>query len=141
MTGIAIPVLPQTDETSKWTPKIGKRTRSFIDSLAPSAFPSKTKKTLLDETYRILSSCHDPNDQGRNPTIGLVVGKVQSGKTTSFKTLSMMVMDNNFDLIILLAGRTNNLINQNKDEFIKLRKSIPEKFNIGCVKNQKNGKV
>ena len=53
----------------------------------------------------------------------------------------MMAMDNNFDLIILLAGRTNNLINQNKDEFIKLRKSIRKKFNIDVSKNQKNGKV
>ena len=140
MTGIVVPVLPQTDETSKWTPKIGKRTRSFVDSLAPVAFPRKTKETLIDETYRILSSCHNPNKQESNKTTGLVVGRVQSGKTTSFKALSMMAMDNNFDLIILLAGRTNNLINQNKNEFIELRQSISEKFNIGCVTKPKEWK-
>jgi hypothetical protein len=137
MTGIAIPVLPPTDETSIWVPKIGKRTRSFLDSLPPSDFPRQTKATLIDETYRILSSCHNPNDQESNRTTGLVVGRVQSGKTTSFKTLSMMAMDNNFDLIILLAGRTNNLINQNKNEFIKLKESISEKFNIGYVTKPK----
>ena len=54
-------------------------------------------------------------------------------KTDSLKTLSMMAMDNGFNLIILLAGRTHNLINQNKDEFIGLNESIAHKFSVGYV--------
>lgn len=137
MAGIVAPILPARDKTSKWTPKVGRRTRSFIDSLASGDFPRKTKDTLIDETYRILSSCNDPNNEASNRTTGLIVGRVQSGKTTSFKALSMMAFDNNFELIILLAGRTNNLIEQNINAFIELKDSISDKFNIGYVSKPK----
>ena len=96
-------------------------------------FSASAKDILLNETYRILSSCHNPSNPNSNRTTGLIVGKVQSGKTTSFKTLTMMAMDNGFNLIILLAGRTHNLINQNKDEFIGLNNSIDHKFAVGSV--------
>ena len=102
MAGFATPILPSTDKTSKWLPKIGKRTRALMDSLPSNEFNTDAKKILVNETYRILSSCHNPSDMASESTTGLIVGKVQSGKTTSFKTLSMMAMDNGFNLFIYL---------------------------------------
>lgn len=121
MSGIVTPVLPPTDKTSKWIPRVGKSSKALINSLSEDEFSSKAKENLLNETYRILSSCHNPKETNEVSTTGLVVGRVQSGKTTSFKALTMMGMDNGFNLFILLAGRTKNLINQNIDEFESLQ--------------------
>jgi len=129
MTGFVTPALnAKLDKTSKWKPKISKYTNQFLNSLNIDEFPPKAKDKLFEETFRILSSCHDPSSTNLESTTGLVVGRVQSGKTTSFKTLSMLAVDNNFKLIILFAGRTNNLINQNRDEFDKLSNSIELPF-------------
>ena len=139
MPGFVTPTIPDTDKTSKWVPRIGKRSNFLLNSLPSSEFPKKAKQNLTEETYRILSSCHDPKKEGENNSVGLVVGRVQSGKTTSFKTLTMMGMDNGFSLFILLAGRTNNLIEQNKDEFVELKKSLPYEFVVtGADKGPKD---
>ena len=137
MAGFATPILPPTDKTSKWSPKVGKRSRALMESLPASEFNSDAKKILINETYRILSSCHNPSDMESESTTGLIVGNVQSGKTTSFKALSMMAMDNGFNLFILFAGRTHNLINQNKDAFNELNESIVHKFAVGSVSKPK----
>ena len=121
MVGILEPSSPKKDATSKWRPRLGENSRSFIESLPNKKFSDKAKQKLTNETYLILSSCHNPSKEDPTPTTGLVVGRVQSGKTTSFKALTMMAMDNGFEFFILFAGRTNNLINQNMDEFEKLK--------------------
>jgi hypothetical protein len=43
---------------------------------------------------------------------GLVIGNVQSGKTTSFTSLSAMAMDGGYQILIVLAGTTNFLRKQ-----------------------------
>ncbi len=50
---------------------------------------------------------------GKNYKVGLAVGQVQSGKTTNFLTTAALAFDNNFDLVIFLAGTTNMLVEQN----------------------------
>src|SRR5690606_12040217 len=46
---------------------------------------------------------------------GLVIGYVQSGKTLSFTSLAALARDNQFRLVILLAGTTNNLVEESYD--------------------------
>ena len=141
MPGIVTPVLPPTDKTSKWTPGVGRRSKALINSLSEDEFSVKAKNNLIDETYRILSSCHNPKKNEKVSTTGLVVGRVQSGKTTSFKALTMMGMDNGFNLFILLAGRTKNLIKQNIDEFESLQEiTNTNEFSVCYVDKPKEWK-
>jgi len=51
--------------------------------------------------------------------VGLVVGYVQSGKTLSMTTVSAIARDNGCRIVVLLAGVTTNLLQQNADRFRK----------------------
>lgn len=48
-------------------------------------------------------------------TRGLVLGHVQSGKTTSFLSVAAKALDNDYDLVIILAGVHNSLRRQTQD--------------------------
>ena len=82
--------------------------------LANTALTKDEKERLVRETESILSHCVSPDATDSRKT-GLVIGYVQSGKTLSFTSLAAMARDNRFRLIIVLAGTTNNLVEQSFD--------------------------
>lgn len=95
-----------------WSPVQGE---AFTDLLsANSALSEEEKERLVQETASILSECVAPDADGTVNT-GLVIGYVQSGKTLSFTSLAALAHDNNYQLVILLAGTTNNLVEQSFD--------------------------
>ncbi|MCY4301461.1 MAG: hypothetical protein OXC68_06970 [Aestuariivita sp.] len=105
-----IRVAPITS-TSKgvWTPVQGV---AFTDILnANATLSDEEKERLVEETTSILSECVDPS-QANEVNTGLVIGYVQSGKTLSFTSLAALARDNQYRLVILLAGTTNNLVVQ-----------------------------
>jgi len=71
--------------------------------------------------------------------VGLVVGKVQSGKTANIIALTALSFDNNHKLSIMLLSDTNNLLDQNSERIVKsfsgidsvvvLKKSVNGDFN------------
>lgn len=68
--------------------------------------------TFRNETTHILSHCN-PHYGVRQPEIcHLAVGYVQSGKTMSFTGLTALALDNNYRMIVYLAGTKNNLLEQ-----------------------------
>ncbi|MEZ5826277.1 MAG: hypothetical protein R3C97_16585 [Geminicoccaceae bacterium] len=94
---------------SKWSPIQGS---AFSDMLgANTSLSQEEKDRLSEETTSILAQCVDPAKTGDVNT-GLVIGYVQSGKTLSFTGLAALARDNQFRLVILLAGTTNNLVEQ-----------------------------
>lgn len=78
---------------------------------ANDALSQDEKESLRLETSRILSDCIAPSER-ENTNTGLVIGYVQSGKTLSFTGLTALARDNKFRMVILLAGTTNNLVEQ-----------------------------
>lgn len=67
-------------------------------------------RTLRSAT-RILSRCPNPLST-REKITGLAIGKVQSGKTLSFTTLIALAAANRYSKIVVIAGRTNTLLEQ-----------------------------
>ncbi len=63
-------------------------------------------------TDRILDSLFDPTKDIQIDKKGLVVGQVQSGKTSNYTGLICKAADSGFKLIIVLAGIHNNLRSQ-----------------------------
>lgn len=105
-----IKVAPSALESERtWTPVQGD---AFTDMLnANDALSDEEKDRLVEETTTILSECVDPANAEEVNT-GLVIGYVQSGKTLSFTSLAALARDNQYRLVILLAGTTNNLVEQ-----------------------------
>ena len=77
-----------------------------------SKFRDAQKISNLDNAEKIYSKV--PNSiNNYNSNVGLVVGKIQSGKTANVITLSALALDNDCRLIIMLLSDTTNLLDQN----------------------------
>lgn len=94
----------------KWEPIIGECTSKYIEGLA--SFDQNAKERLQANSVAILGNCQNPNSPEPYSESGLVLGYVQSGKTQSFTTVTVLARDNGYGVVILLAGVTNLLKHQ-----------------------------
>jgi hypothetical protein len=114
----------QKKSSEHWNPVQGS---TFSDLLNANRTLSQGEKDLLSsETLEIMQKCIDPGGQTKQST-GLVIGYVQSGKTLSFTGLAALARDNKYQIVVLLAGTTNNLVEQS---FARL------KTDLGIDKNR-----
>ena len=110
MSKIPKPITVKTTASlGKWSPVQGTAFTEMLNS--NTALSAEEKERLVRETVSILSDCVKPAARDEENT-GLVIGYVQSGKTLSFTSLSALARDNGYQLVILLAGTTNNLVEQ-----------------------------
>jgi len=100
-----------------WEPVIGEETSHLLRSKGfenADGTRNEAGERIVDETYRIMQSCCNPNAD-RDSETGIVIGYVQSGKTLSFTTLTALARDNNFQIVIIIAGTSVNLVNQSTE--------------------------
>ena len=95
----------------RWLPLEGEQARGVLDrSPLGSAARGRTLASAID----ILGRGMPPNG-GLGSETGLVVGYVQSGKTLSFTTVIGLARDNNFPLVIVIAGTKTSLLTQSTE--------------------------
>jgi hypothetical protein len=104
--------------SGRWNPAQGPALTRLLQS--NTSLSEKEKTRLVSETLSIMRQCADPGMPGDHNT-GLIIGYVQSGKTLSFTTLSALAHDNSYQIVLLLAGTTNNLVEQS---FERLKKDL-----------------
>lgn len=100
--------------TGEWQPFVGDETNELLRSKGftnPDRTINQNGQRILDETYRIMQVCGNPNS-GTNNETGIVIGYVQSGKTLSFTTLAALARDNGYQIVIVIAGISTSLVNQ-----------------------------
>jgi len=85
------------------------RYRSY---LVGKGFDPVAVQQVDDDTTEIVGRLSDPLSVEPYPSRGLVVGYVQSGKTTNFTGLIAKSVDAGYRLVIVLAGTLNVLRNQ-----------------------------
>ena len=68
---------------------------------------------IFDNAAKILSNCPNPRIQEKNAKTGILIGKVQSGKTSNFLSLTALAFDNDYHVAIILGGDKLNLLTQN----------------------------
>lgn len=91
----------------RWMPVAGPETLDFLASVVPEA----SREIVLDAAVSILSKSVPPTGETGQQT-GLVVGYVQSGKTMSFEAVAALARDNAFQIVIVVAGIANPLLDQ-----------------------------
>lgn len=74
--------------------------------------PASVLAELDRSTDQALARLESPSRQGRWDRRGLVVGHVQSGKTTHYTTLAAKAIDAGYRVVIILAGIHNSLRSQ-----------------------------
>jgi hypothetical protein len=101
-------------DNSNWNPFVGEETNELLRSKGfanPDSTLNENGVRILDETYRIMQVCGNPNIATNSET-GIVIGYVQSGKTLSFTTLTALARDNNYRIVIIIGGTSVNLLDQ-----------------------------
>ena len=91
----------------RWTPAVGPETLAFLSAVVPES----SHDSVRDAAVSIISKSVPPTGQAGQET-GLVVGYVQSGKTMSFETVTTLAHDNAFQIVIVVAGISNPLLDQ-----------------------------
>lgn len=94
----------------------------MADDMSPEAIDS-----VFSNAVRILSHCPNPNVQEELAETGIVIGKVQSGKTSNFISVLALAFDNGYDIAIVLGGNTLDLLKQNASR-------ITSAFNVDSEK-------
>lgn len=95
----------------------------------------KSDESITDEVVNdvfsnaisILNQCPNPNNIGEFKKTGIVIGKVQSGKTSNFIALLALAFDNGYNLAVVIGGNTTELLTQNVNR-------IKKSFNVGVDK-------
>jgi hypothetical protein len=93
---------------------------------------------LDDFTDKILDKCVNPQQDGSWDRRGMVVGHVQSGKTSNYVGLINKAVDSGYKLIIVIAGTMNSLRRQTQERidegFVGKNSSdnLEEKIIGGC---------
>lgn len=95
--------------------------------LEGGSLPAHVIATLDHDTDQVLDQCGNPLLSSAGARRGMVMGHVQSGKTTNYSALICKAADAGYKVIVLLAGITNSLRAQTQerlDETFIGRKSI-----------------
>ncbi|MDR2274892.1 MAG: Z1 domain-containing protein [Sphingobacterium sp.] len=108
---------------SKWQPYQGEeieallKHKGFTDNAGNI---NETGDRVIEETFKILEMCGNPNEQ-QNVETGLVIGYVQSGKTLSFTSVAALANDNQYQIVIIIAGTSIPLSEQS---FERMKKDL-----------------
>ncbi|MCQ4022103.1 MULTISPECIES: Z1 domain-containing protein [unclassified Ruminococcus] len=128
MTNELIPVALLDDNQTPWTIKFDGYFRSNVerqminDDMTPEAIDS-----LFSNATRILSRCPNPQHETSVAETGIVIGKVQSGKTSNFISVLALAFDNGYNIAVVLGGNTLQLLKQNASR-------IKSAFNVDAEK-------
>jgi hypothetical protein len=113
MTEAVVDVVIEHDPGARWEPVVGEETQAFLAGLRLPVADTEGRRRLLTEAWSVLARCAPPSVDERET--GLVIGYVQSGKTTSFTTVSVLARDNGFRLLIICTGLTVSLFEQSAE--------------------------
>ncbi|MDV2581693.1 Z1 domain-containing protein [Alkalibacillus haloalkaliphilus] len=112
-----------------------ERYNAFEQTL--SHLPKEVRKTLDEDTDKIMSFLPDPSKNDVFSILGLVVGFVQMGKTTNYTSIINKALDGGYDIVLVLAGLTEDLRNQTQkrteESVIGINTDTQTKTGIGHI--------
>lgn len=87
--------------------RLWKRLRAYLQTTG--GIPRQVVDELHSSTDATLSRLESPHREGAWDRRGMVVGHVQSGKTTHYTALAAKALDAGYRIVLVLAGMHNNL--------------------------------
>lgn len=100
--------------------------QTVSDYMEKNDFPLTSINNIVQNSVEIFSHCVKVA-KNQTTNTGIIIGKVQSGKTSNFIALTAMAFDNGYNIAIVLGGNKNILLDQNKQR-------IKESFNVDSDK-------
>lgn len=103
-------------ENKMWAVNIDGRYMSAVQNyLEADGIPTEGVTKIVDNAARTLSYCPDPNKDNATQETGIVIGKVQSGKTSNFISITALAFDNGYNVVVVLGGTKKPLVKQNRE--------------------------
>ena len=111
------PAITLTDEQSSHVPWLSEKrasiewkfSRRHQKFLLGKGWALPTLRSSDNLTDRILDLTEDPGKSGSWDRRGMVVGEVQSGKTSNYIDLACKAVDAGYKFVVILTGTTNSL--------------------------------
>ncbi len=111
-----------------WPVTIDGRYSTIISNyLLNEGIPDDGVSKIVENAAKVLGYCPNPLSDETCKKTGIVIGKVQSGKTSNFITLTALAFDNGYNAVIVLGGTKKPLVTQNRDrikEYFKGTKDV-----------------
>jgi len=129
-----------TEDRATW--RLWPRLQRYLSS--EKRFAVSVLAELNRSTDATLERFESPNRTGRWDRRGLVVGHVQSGKTTHYTALAAKALDSGYRIVIVLAGIHNNLRAQTQgriDEYLIGRDSGAIKQAVRTAQLENQGRI
>lgn len=100
-----------------------------------SSMTPEVVNTFFSNAASILNQCPNPNQDGEFSKTGIVIGKVQSGKTSNFIALLALAFDNGYNLAVVIGGNTKELLTQNVN---RIKRSFNEDYKLVVLNSKDN---
>ena len=113
-----------------FTTKVSNEMKKNDSSMTPEVV-----NTFFLNAASILNQCPNPSQRGEFSRTGIVIGKVQSGKTSNFIALLALAFDNGYNLAVVIGGNTNELLTQNVN---RIKQSFNEKDKLVVLHSKDN---
>lgn len=80
-------------------------------------YGEKSATNILKNSTKILKKSIEQFDNIEKTNNILLVGKVQSGKTSNLEMISALAFDNNYNILVIYGGYDNHLLRQSESRF------------------------
>lgn len=131
------------DEDESWMiDTSGKYATMIKKYLEADGIPESGADKIIQNAAKVLGYCPDPEKDVVKQLTGIVIGKVQSGKTSNFISLTALAFDNGYTHVVVFGGTKNELLKQNSErikEYFKVAHDIVV-LNTKDHKSQLNAK-
>lgn len=102
------------EDISSWTIEVDGFFKSNVEK---QMIADEMTQDAIDSVFinaaRILNHCPNPQNNEDVSKTGIVIGKVQSGKTLNFISVLALAFDNGYNIAIVLGGNKLQLLKQN----------------------------
>lgn len=86
-------------DANVWAVNLDGRYMSAVQNyLVADGIPTDGVTKIVSNAAQTLSYCPDPEGIGKCQKTGIVIGKVQSGKTSNFISITALAFDNDYDI-------------------------------------------
>lgn len=99
-----------------WAVSLDGRYMTAVQNyLEADGIPTDGVTKIVENAARTLSYCPNPESDEECKKTGIVIGKVQSGKTSNFISITALAFDNGYNVVVVLGGTKKPLVKQNRE--------------------------
>lgn len=116
-----------SNQGETWAVSLDGRYMTAIQNyLEADGIPFEGVAKIVDNAARTLSYCPDPTKDDLCQKTGIVIGKVQSGKTSNFISITALAFDNGYNVVVVLGGTKKPLVKQNRERIKKYFETVKD---------------